>query len=521
MASSSENSGQLRGMNAPSTASGRRADVQPPGRPDDGFNYLLFSDVHLGSDIVPHVRPWAEGSWLREEADVDAALVSLLSHHRMEHDPQRPWRLVVAGDFLDLVGVSLSTADDTLRTPPTPEEHRCGLGSAADHVVRKVCAIAARHPRVFRALMEFVADGHSLVVVRGNHDVELHWRAAQRAFVDAIVAHAEPEHRAGISKRIEVCPWFFHVDGLLYVEHGQEFDPMCSYGNPLVPTWQRDHRRIRPTPFSVLLRQVARPTPGLSSSSYGYVGMGAYVWLCVNLGLRGTLAIAVRYARACWELLSECGGQISSRGAKKATGARLPFHSLPSRMRRFARRTGVSEEHLRELLSVYVVSAVDSLSLMLRSLYVDRIASIFVALLCSLLAAAFFLWVGTISASVCAGFALLAAAFVCVGRGVNTSPKANMRHGAERIAKLFGVRWVVMGHTHDPVMEQMPTGATYVNLGSWGQDDTPDERLLAHACTQTFLTVRRLGDDYRAELMRWDPVQGVVAAVRRLSQAPR
>lgn len=298
---------------------------------------------------------------------------------------------------------------------------------------------------------------------------------------------------------------------------------MCSYGNPLLPTWQRDHRRIRPTPFSVLLRQVARPTPGLSSASYGYVGMGAYVWLCVNLGLRGTLAIARRYAGACWELLSESARRVSARAGQGAERARahLPrFHSLPSRMRRFARRTGVSEERLRALLSVYVGSAVDNVSLMLRSLYVDRIACIFLTVFACFMTLLCYLLVGPTSALVSGGLAGLACAFACVGRGVNTSPKENLRHGAEHIARLFDVRWVVMGHTHDPVIEQMATGATYVNLGSWGQDDTPDERSLAHACTQTFLTLRRLGDDYRADLLRWDPVQGVVATVRRLSGAP-
>jgi hypothetical protein len=163
---------------------------------------------------------------------------------------------------------------------------------------------------------------------------------------------------------------------------------------------------------------------------------------------------------------------------------------------------------------------VDSLSLMLRSLYVDRIACLFLTLLGCLLATLFYFHVGPVSTLIAGGLALIAGVFTCVGRGVNTSPKANMRHGAERIAKLFDVRWVVMGHTHDPVMEQMPTGATYVNLGSWGQDDTPDERSLAHACTQTFLTLRRLGDDYRAELLRWDAVKGVVDTVRRLSAPP-
>ncbi len=161
------------------------------------FNYLLFSDVHLGSDIVPHLRPWATTSWLAHEADIDERIVSMLTHHRRERDPERPWCLILAGDFLDLVGVSLPLGE--LRTAPTEEEQRNGLGSAPDHVVQKVKAICARHPRVFNALWEFVADGHTLASVRGNPDIELHWQSAQRALVNAIGEPAPEGRRAELA----------------------------------------------------------------------------------------------------------------------------------------------------------------------------------------------------------------------------------------------------------------------------------------------------------------------------------
>lgn len=463
---------------------------------DTGENYLMLSDVHLGSDIVPHLRPWATTSWLMQEAEVDAQLTSLIDHYRDARDAERPWRLVIAGDFLDLVGVSLTANVAGMRTPPTAEEHLHGLGSAADHVVHKVHAIAARHPGVFRALSRFLEAGHAIVIVRGNHDVELHWRAAQRALIEAIVAHAPEEARARLAAKIQICPWFFAVDGLLYVEHGHEFDAMCSYGDPLMPTCARDSRRIRSTPFSVLLRNVARPTRGLSTASYGYVGMGAYLTLLRNLGFKGSAHIAVRYARASHRLVSECFAQAVDRGLGRINTTRV-------RLRHFAARMGVSEELLSMLRALYVQPAAKSLSYVLRSLYLDRV-------FCLLMALAFFAAAGlamsyggmlatvlfSIPGSVLGGYA-------CVGSGSNTVPSARMQQGAAHIAKLFRARWVVMGHTHAPVFTEVAEGASYVNLGSWGQDDPPDERTQGHESSRTFLVIRHRDGDYHAELLHW------------------
>lgn len=485
------------------SANASSRDERPAARApvDDGFNYLLLSDVHLGSDIVTHVRPWALDTWLREEPEVDARLVSLLAKYRRDADPARPWRLVLAGDFLDLVGVSL-TADD-VPTAPTLEERRHGLGSAPDHVVRKVHAIAARHPRVFRALCEFVADGHGLVIVRGNHDIELYWRAAQRALVEAIVQHVAPRRRPALRARISIRPWFFAVEGVLYVEHGHEFDPMCSYGDPLHSVCENDRRRIRWTPFSVLLRFVARPTRGLSSANYGYAGMGAYVHLLLALGLRGSLGIAVRYARASYRLLGECLLNARRQTRVRTRAARIALS-------RFSKRRGVSEERLERLMALYVQPAVQRFGFMARSLYLDRILSGFLAFACLVTAGLLLIGPGSLGAIVCASLAALLLGYAIIGSGTNQSPKATMHHSAAHIALLFNVRWVVMGHTHEPVHEPLSERAHYVNLGSWGEDDPPDERVQRAHGAGTYLVLRHVDGDYRAEFLRWDLEQGAV-----------
>lgn len=468
-----------------------------PVQPSGSFNYLLFSDVHLGSDIVPHLRPWAVTSWLAREAEIDSEIVGLLAHYRTERDPERPWCLVLAGDFLDLVGVSLPPTPGAVRTELTPEERRDGLGSAPDHVVSKVRAIAHRHPRVFRALMEFVREGHSLVIVRGNHDIELHWRAAQSSLIDAIVDHAESEaERADIASRISICPWFFAVQGVLYVEHGHEFDAMCGYGDPLLPTCPRDSRRIRKTPFSVLLRNVARPTRGLSTSAYSYVGFFAYVKLLIRLGLRGTYRISTRFIEASARLVHECLAFRQTPGRLRALRALL-------RQRRFAERMGVSCETLERLKSLYAKPAAHSINFVLRSLYIDRILASLLTGLFLLMAVVAALSASTFWTTSSIVPAALLCAYACIGLERRLEPAERMVRGADVIARMFDARWVIMGHTHQPGIFGLSDGRRYVNLGYWGEDDVPEDRVHRPRSPCTYFVIRHVDGDYQGELLSW------------------
>jgi UDP-2,3-diacylglucosamine pyrophosphatase LpxH/transcriptional regulator with XRE-family HTH domain len=489
------------------------ADAHGPGStPATAFDYLLLSDLHLGSDLVTHVRPWAASSWLTRESDLDEQLVSMLAHHRRVQHPGRRLRVVIVGDFLELVGVSLPAVD--VRTVPTREERAHGLGSAADHVVAKVRAIAARHPRVFGAFMELVRDGHELVVVRGNHDIELHWQAARRALVDAIVEHAEADQQANLRARVSIVPWFYLVPGLLYVEHGHQFDPMCSYGDPLLPTCPRDTRRIRRVPFSVMLRNVARPTRGLSTASYEHVSFGTYLQLLRKLGWSGSARIARRFASAALCLIGEWTAQLRGEREPRCHAARI-------RKARFARRVGVSAKQLAQLESFHVRPAARSLSMVLRSLYLDRVFALFGAVGCVLIGALLARYRGMLEGVSCALPAIVFAAYTCVGSDRGIEPTPHMRAGAAAIAHLLSVRWVVMGHTHQAGMHELGTAAQYVNVGHWGEDDLPEERHpRASANAATYLHLKLEQGRYRADLLRWDSQAGASRLLPELPARP-
>jgi UDP-2,3-diacylglucosamine pyrophosphatase LpxH len=480
---------------------------------DSACDYLLLSDVHLGSDLVPHLRPWARSSWLTRDAEVDKQLISLLTHYRSGgtaanaaagiNTPRRRVCLVIAGDFLDLVGVSLTPEPGSVRTEPTTEERRHGLGSASDHVVHKVHAIAARHRRVFEALCDFLEQGHQLVVVRGNHDIELHWRAAQRALVEAISQHASSAAGArDVASRVRICPWFFAVEGLLYVEHGHEFDAMCSYGDPLLPTCPRDSRRIRVNPSYLMLRQVARPTRGLSTTSYENVGFGAYMKLLGRLGLSGSIGIALRFSFAVGRLLGECLASARGEGVLRKLRAR-------ARRRRFATQVGTNADQLSALTRLYSRPAVCSLAFVLRSLYLDRIFAVLFACACVAVGAYLARYRDVLCGVVCALPAALFGAYGCWGPNRDLAPTGRMRRCAAEIARLFDARFVVMGHTHEAERAALEAGATYVNLGHWGKDDVPEERSPhEHQTPCTYLWLADRGTGYRAELLRWDASYG-------------
>jgi hypothetical protein len=227
----------------------------------------------------------------------------------------------------------------------------------------------------------------------------------------------------------------------------------------------------------------------------------------LKLGVRGSFAIAGRYLRASYRLLGEC--VLNAR-----TAASLRTARAREGLRRFALHSGVSEERLGHLSALYVPPAVQRIGLMLRSLYLDRIMCGLSSALSFCLSPLVWLQAGLVSGLVSTGIGALFLLYALIGSGTNQSPQATMQRSAARIAALFSARWVVMGHTHEPVVTPVSDSASYVNLGSWGEDDPPDERAHAQASPGTFLLLRKAGDDFQAELMRWDAEQGPLPAQR-------
>jgi len=469
-------------------------------------NYLIFSDVHLGADLVQHVRPWTIAR-LREVARVDRELSSMLDWYRTRKDPERPWRLVIAGDLVDFIGMNIAPMPGSpLEQGLSHEERELGLGSTGAHAASKMRAVARRHPLAFSRLAAFVADGNSLVLVSGNHDVDFHWDAARQAFLDEMCATVDglvgdAAARADFIARIEFCPWFYYEEGLLYVEHGHQFDAMCSYHHLLAPVSPQDPDRISWSFSDLLLRAVVRPTRGLRSDGHEGTGLFSYLKFAWSLGIRGGARLGYLYAAATTRALLRWRRHMGSR-------ARALREEHERRMHELADRRKVRVERLRKIAALWPTPVTRGLVDVLRSVFLDRVAVVatlaLVALAVWLFLPGWVLW----PLGLVAGLAsLLYFAWSTKLRDRDVDPKDAMFRGAVSIAELLPTRYVIMGHTHEPVLAPVSPDCTYVNLGHWGVDDLDGRPTEA---SRTHLVIRFVDGEHCAELLRWVPEEGPV-----------
>jgi hypothetical protein len=104
-------------------------------------------------------------------------------------------------------------------------------------------------------------------------------------------------------------------------------------------------------------------------------------------------------------------------------------------------------------------------------------------------------------------FALLGVGmFIYVKRSRVLEPHAALLLGASKLVALLPARYVVMGHTHKPVMEPLPSASTYVNLGNWTVDLLDDNAPKA-PCSHLVIRHDRSGKPV-ATLYGWQSDQG-------------
>lgn len=454
---------------------------------------LVFSDVHLGSDLNDG------GPSVPRSTAIDRDLVSLLAHYR-EIDPPHAdrWRLVVAGDFVDFVGMSIDLRDgDEVSTEPTPAERVFGLGGAEDHVRLKLKRAAARHPDVFAELAAFVAKGNVMTLISGNHDLEMHWDGVRDDFC-ALLAHGDLT-KEDVAARVEFEPWFFHREGFVFIEHGHQYDPFCATPYVLAPLSPLDPRRVLQSLSDTLLRYIVRRTPGMKEYGHETRGLTSYISWGLMLGVRGTSGLFARFFRAMLTL-----GAIA-KAYKSEIGAWL-HEEHERRLARHAEMKRVSKELLRAALSLHVEPIGGTLRGVLASVMLDRLA-VFVVMVSALVCT--FVWRAHLGGyALPVTFALLAlwaALHVWLSRGrPSVDPADVMSTRAGEVVKLFPASFVVMGHTHVPLTK--PLGeAIYVNLGSWAEEELgPGENTAsAYRAARTHLVVYERGNRHEAILYEW------------------
>jgi UDP-2,3-diacylglucosamine pyrophosphatase LpxH len=471
-------------------------------------NLLVLSDVHLGSDLVHAVQPDAPR---RGDApdERDRALASLFDYYRERPQGGRPWKLVIAGDFVDFVGMNVPAPEFGISTPLDEDDVELGLGGAEDHTIHKLRCVAKRHDSVFTSLARFVEAGNELVVVRGNHDMDFHWAAVQREFVAELAKRAH--FTAEDEERVEFLPWFYYEEGRVYVEHGHQYDRYCSYEHVLHPVSPRDPRRSQRSLSDILLRHVVRPTRGLLETGHEQAGVLYYLAFATQLGVRGLVGLATRFASAVARLFSIWRAHTTA-------GARAVREKHEGLMRELAGKFNLSLERLRELSSLQRPPVTTSFTDLARTVMLDRIVLGLGSALAVLLAFVFLpaLHHAFIASALIAVALVLVNVFAFRGRR-DIEPSNELRDRAARVATLFPAAFIVMGHTHLPeVHERAGSPSVYVNLGAWAgheEESAPepsqDARRSVAGASRTHLVLHTETDGRTvAELRVWDALTG-------------
>jgi len=184
----------------------------PPAGADGTSQIIVVSDFHMSAGVDPASGTPDPHEYFRD----DEAFVHFLEHlaQRGRHEA-RTWRLVILGDFLDFLHVP----------PPTGRGLLARRDTSEAAMLAKLDRIATGHRRVFASLGEFAASGSRVVVVPGNHDLELIRSSTQARFCELV---DEACGQPGAATRIEFQPWIYYVPGVLYAEHGSQYHDINS-----------------------------------------------------------------------------------------------------------------------------------------------------------------------------------------------------------------------------------------------------------------------------------------------------
>jgi UDP-2,3-diacylglucosamine pyrophosphatase LpxH len=166
----------------------------------------VISDLHLGGEYGDPSRRDDRGFRLCTQTSTLTQFVETLSL-RPSDGPRT--ELVINGDFVDFLAEQ--TSEERIRGVFTP------FAATAAEAVAKLEAIVERDRPFFRALTAFLQRGHRLVVLLGNHDLELALPDVRRTLMNALEIRGQHD-------------FHFIYDGEAYIvgdaliEHGNQYD---------------------------------------------------------------------------------------------------------------------------------------------------------------------------------------------------------------------------------------------------------------------------------------------------------
>jgi UDP-2,3-diacylglucosamine pyrophosphatase LpxH len=203
----------------------------------------VVSDLHLceAEPINPRHPLWKK--FKSKEFFFDNEFLTFLKYIDTEA-AGRQVELILNGDIFDF--------DSITSRPEQPGYHvswlemRRGLDAEKEKSIYKIEVILRDHPVWIEALAWFIREGHRVVFVIGNHDIEINWIDVQKKILD-ILQLSNDERR-----QVRFVEWFYISNKDTLIEHGHQHDPFCANKDPVNPVVVDYNRIMMRLPFGDL-----------------------------------------------------------------------------------------------------------------------------------------------------------------------------------------------------------------------------------------------------------------------------
>jgi UDP-2,3-diacylglucosamine pyrophosphatase LpxH len=421
----------------------------------------IISDLHLTDPEPPrHKTKSRHPLWKKfktKDFYIDESLVQFLAHIQ-ESAGGNPAELILNGDIFDFDSVM------SLPTKPIYKvnwiETRRGLFPQLEKSLFKIKIILEEHKPFIEALSHFVKAGNKLVIIPGNHDVELLFTGVQEKIREALDLTVEEQ------KRVVFPNWFYISNGDTLIEHGHQQDPYCICENPL-------------NPFLLDYNDLSVRLPfGNVACRFMMNGLGLFnphVEKNYIMSVSGYIKFFFKYLITTQPLIMWTWLWGSTATLWHVTTDRFatPFKgeiSQEQRVNQAAELSQASPSMVRQLQELFVVPAVNNPILIAKELWLDRLFLItFVFSVFYFIVSLLNDYLGISLYWVFLPLALFLPFFLFYARSV-TSLVSEYKEPSEALlskqAEITQVKRVIYGHTHIPRHEYYGF-VEHLNSGTW------------------------------------------------------
>ena len=373
-----------------------------------------------------------------------------------------------------------------------------------DRPARFLLRHRARRPPLLAGL-EHERRTNRVVLVIGNHDIELNWPLVQEEIIRRM------ELSQDLRQNIRFCEWFYISNKDTFIEHGNQHDAYCVTLDPMHPLIKKGSKILVRISFGdmagkLMINGIGLMNPHVESSFIKDTVREYAVFFYTYMARVQPFALWSWF----WSALSTLVVTVNE-GLMQALKDPL---MIEERVEHIAVRSNAPARIVRLLRELRVHPAIFSPLRILRELWLDRLLFFFFVLFLGFQIYAVTNVFSTVSfwwflVPVLCGFP----AFMFYTRSVQSEVDAMNRATMKvmpLLSRVTGMNRVIHGHTHREIHQDLD-GVEYVNPGTWspGYHDLECTKPMGRKCVVWIKPVAE-GKLRTATLYEWKDGQGMV-----------